>query len=209
MLISVTEGEDKPLKYPTIFNSADVAIVTETDLAATVEFSWDIAYGNIQAVRPGMRVFRLWSKTGQGMEEYLEFLTARLADRARRLSEATVKSDVLPQLRSGPFGNQDQRLTETDGCVLLHGFGGPYKPQNLDQLHDERLHILQRRCVLGAASKDVQSALRTPRARPCTSGALPIARGWLRRRRLLPGHQGSPASGGHAGQSTVSASAIP
>src|ERR1700728_4468159 len=59
VLISVTEGEDKPLKYPTIFNSADVAIVTKTDLAAAVEFDWDSAYGNIQAVRPGMQVFRL------------------------------------------------------------------------------------------------------------------------------------------------------
>ena len=78
VLISVTEGEDKPLKYPTIFNSADVAIVTKTDLAAAVEFNWDSAYGNIQAVRPGMRVFRLSSKTGEGMEEYLAFLAARL-----------------------------------------------------------------------------------------------------------------------------------
>jgi hydrogenase nickel incorporation protein HypB len=80
VLISVTEGEDKPLKYPTIFNSADVAIVTKTDLAAAVEFNWDAAYGNIQAVRPGMRVFRLSSKTGDGMEEYLEFLVARLTE---------------------------------------------------------------------------------------------------------------------------------
>ena len=38
VLLSVTEGEDKPLKYPTIFNSADVAIVTKSDLAAAVEF---------------------------------------------------------------------------------------------------------------------------------------------------------------------------
>jgi hydrogenase nickel incorporation protein HypB len=80
VLISVTEGEDKPLKYPTIFNSADVAIVTKTDLAAAVEFNWDAAFGNIQAVRPGMRVFRLSTKNGEGMEEYLEFLAARLAE---------------------------------------------------------------------------------------------------------------------------------
>jgi hydrogenase nickel incorporation protein HypB len=78
VLISVTEGEDKPLKYPTIFNSADVAIVTKTDLAAAVEFNWDSAYSNIQAVRPGMRVFRLSSRTEEGMEEYLAFLAARL-----------------------------------------------------------------------------------------------------------------------------------
>jgi hydrogenase nickel incorporation protein HypB len=78
VLISVTEGEDKPLKYPTIFNSADVAIVTKIDLAAAVEFNWDTAYGNIQAVRPGMRVFRVSAKTGEGMEEYLSFLAERL-----------------------------------------------------------------------------------------------------------------------------------
>ena len=78
VLISVTEGEDKPLKYPTIFNSADVAIVTKMDLAAAVEFNWDTAYSNIQAVRPGMRVFRVSAKTGEGMEDYLSFLAARL-----------------------------------------------------------------------------------------------------------------------------------
>jgi hydrogenase nickel incorporation protein HypB len=80
VLISVTEGEDKPLKYPTIFTSADVAIVTKTDLSAAVEFSWDTAYANIQAVRPGMQVFQLSSKTGEGINEFLKFLAARLTD---------------------------------------------------------------------------------------------------------------------------------
>ncbi len=74
VLLSVTEGEDKPLKYPTIFNSADVAIVTKSDLAAAVEFDWEATQRNIQAVRPGMRVFQLSAKTGDGMQEYLEFL---------------------------------------------------------------------------------------------------------------------------------------
>ncbi len=78
VLISVTEGEDKPLKYPTIFNSADVAVVTKMDLAAAVEFDWPAAYGNIQAVRPGMPVFKLSAKSGEGIEEYLSFLKARL-----------------------------------------------------------------------------------------------------------------------------------
>jgi hydrogenase nickel incorporation protein HypB len=78
VLISVTEGEDKPLKYPTIFNSADVAIVTKMDLAAAVEFDWPTAYGNIQAVRPGMPVFKLSAKSGEGIEEYLSFLKTRL-----------------------------------------------------------------------------------------------------------------------------------
>jgi hydrogenase nickel incorporation protein HypB len=80
VLISVTEGEDKPLKYPTIFNSADVAIVSKIDLAAAVEFSWETAYSNIQAVRPGMPVFGLSAKTGQGIDEYLTFLARRLTE---------------------------------------------------------------------------------------------------------------------------------
>src|SRR3984885_8217547 len=43
VLISVTEGEDKPLKYPTIFNTADIAVVTKMDLAEAVEFTWETA----------------------------------------------------------------------------------------------------------------------------------------------------------------------
>lgn len=80
VLLSVTEGEDKPLKYPTIFNSADVAVITKSDLAEAVEFDSEAMRRNIQAVRPGMRVFQLSAKTGQGVEAYLEFLAARLAE---------------------------------------------------------------------------------------------------------------------------------
>jgi len=80
VLMSVTEGEDKPLKYPTIFNSADVAVVSKNDLAGAVEFDWDTAEKNIQAVRPGMKIFRLSAKTGEGMTECLTFLAQRLAE---------------------------------------------------------------------------------------------------------------------------------
>ncbi|MGA2214513.1 MAG: hydrogenase nickel incorporation protein HypB [Bryobacteraceae bacterium] len=71
VLLSVTEGEDKPLKYPTIFNSSDVAVVTKIDLAEAVEFDWNAAHANIQAVRPGMPVLRVSSKSGQGMDAWL------------------------------------------------------------------------------------------------------------------------------------------
>jgi hydrogenase nickel incorporation protein HypB len=77
VLLSVTEGEDKPLKYPTIFNSADVAVITKYDLAAPVEFDEAVAMRNIQAVRPGMEVFRVSAKTGEGMPEVLEYLEHR------------------------------------------------------------------------------------------------------------------------------------
>jgi hydrogenase nickel incorporation protein HypB len=74
VLLSVTEGEDKPLKYPTIFNTADVAILTKMDLAEAVEFDLAAAESNIQRVRPGMRIFKVSSKSGAGMGEWLEFL---------------------------------------------------------------------------------------------------------------------------------------
>jgi len=80
VLLSVTEGEDKPLKYPTIFNSADVAVITKMDLASAVEFDRSLAHSNIQAVRPGMQVFEVSAKTFQGMQEFFAFLLTRLAE---------------------------------------------------------------------------------------------------------------------------------
>jgi hydrogenase nickel incorporation protein HypB len=81
VLLSVTEGEDKPLKYPTIFNSADIAVITKMDLSAAVEFDEQVADRNIQAVRPGMEVFKVSAKTGEGMKDYLEFLERRRVPR--------------------------------------------------------------------------------------------------------------------------------
>jgi hydrogenase nickel incorporation protein HypB len=78
VLLSVTEGEDKPLKYPTIFNTADVAVITKIDLAAAVEFDEVSANANIQAVRPGMPVLKVSAKSGEGMDGYLRFLSACL-----------------------------------------------------------------------------------------------------------------------------------
>jgi hydrogenase nickel incorporation protein HypB len=77
VLFSVTEGEDKPLKYPTIFNTADAAIVTKMDLAAVAEFDLATAQRNIQSVQPGMPIFLISAKTGEGVEHWLEFLQSR------------------------------------------------------------------------------------------------------------------------------------
>ena len=81
MLISVTEGEDKPLKYPNHFQQRRRGHRHQDwILQDAVEFNWETAYSNIQAVRPGMRVFRVSAKTGAGMDEYLGFLASRLAE---------------------------------------------------------------------------------------------------------------------------------
>jgi hydrogenase nickel incorporation protein HypB len=81
VLSSVTEGEDKPLKYPTIFNTADVAVITKTDLAAATDFDAAAMHRNIQSVRPGMEVFELSAKTGAGMDVMLTYLRTRRAAR--------------------------------------------------------------------------------------------------------------------------------
>jgi len=79
VLLSVTEGEDKPLKYPTIFNTADISVITKIDLAEAVDFDRATAHRNIQSVRPGMKVFEVSAKTGAGMDDLLRLLSARSA----------------------------------------------------------------------------------------------------------------------------------
>jgi hydrogenase nickel incorporation protein HypB len=73
-LLSVTEGEDKPLKYPGLFNTSDVAVITKIDLSEPCEFDRELVLENIQSVRPGMQIFETSAKTGDGMEEWMEFL---------------------------------------------------------------------------------------------------------------------------------------
>lgn len=76
--VSVTEGEDKPLKYPTIFNTSDIALITKIDLADAVGFDSAAALASVQSVRPGMKVLQVSAKTGQGMSDLIELLEAGL-----------------------------------------------------------------------------------------------------------------------------------
>jgi hydrogenase nickel incorporation protein HypB len=78
-LLSVTEGEDKPLKYPTLFNSADAAVITKIDLAVPCGFDRELALKNINEIRPGIRIFETSAKTGAGMEEWLDYLAQERA----------------------------------------------------------------------------------------------------------------------------------
>ena len=79
VMLSATEGEDKPLKYPTIFNSSDVAIITKMDMAEAADFDVAAARRNIESVRPGMQLFEVSSKTGSGMNEVFQLLRDQLA----------------------------------------------------------------------------------------------------------------------------------
>jgi hydrogenase nickel incorporation protein HypB len=69
-VLSVTEGEDKPLKYPSIFNSADIAVVTKIDLAEACEADLPLLRANLQAIRPGIRVFETSARTGAGLDDW-------------------------------------------------------------------------------------------------------------------------------------------
>jgi hydrogenase nickel incorporation protein HypB len=99
VLLSVTEGEDKPLKYPTIFNTADVAVITKIDLAAAVEFDSGAAHDNIQAVRPGMQVFEVSAKTGVGLEGWLHFLQMRSEDCGLRIEDSSLSVNPQAEIR--------------------------------------------------------------------------------------------------------------
>jgi hydrogenase nickel incorporation protein HypB len=79
VLLSVTEGEDKPLKYPPMFHSAGVAIVTKSDLAAAACFDRGQALANLQRISHHAHVFELSAKTGAGMKEWIDFLARRYA----------------------------------------------------------------------------------------------------------------------------------
>jgi hydrogenase nickel incorporation protein HypB len=83
VLLSTTEGEDKPLKYPTIFNGADVAVITKIDLSVAADFDLTAVRRNIHSVRPGMQIFEVSSKTNEGMEEVISFLHTACIPSAR------------------------------------------------------------------------------------------------------------------------------
>ena len=74
VLHAVTEGEDKPLKYPTIFNSSDLAIITKIDLAEVCEFDRKSCYENIHAVRPNIPIIETSAKKGIGLEDWFSYL---------------------------------------------------------------------------------------------------------------------------------------
>ncbi len=83
VLHSVTEGEDKPLKYPPMFQSADVVIVTKTDMADAAGFDRELALKNIRQAAPRARIFELSSRTGDGVAAWCDYLAALKTEAGR------------------------------------------------------------------------------------------------------------------------------
>ena len=76
VLLSVTEGEDKPLKYPPMFHSADIVIVTKTDMTAAAGFDRELALKNIRQASPRAKIFELSARTGDGIPAWCDHLVA-------------------------------------------------------------------------------------------------------------------------------------
>ncbi len=81
LLFAVTEGEDKPLKYPTLINSVDLVLLSKIDLALACGFDEPQARANIQRVRPGLRVLSTSAVSGDGCAEWLEAIRAGIRDK--------------------------------------------------------------------------------------------------------------------------------
>lgn len=86
-LFSTTEGEDKPLKYPTLINSADIAIITKMDLAQVVEFDANAMREALNNIRPNINIFELSAKTNEGLEPWYDYLRHAVAQ--KRLATET------------------------------------------------------------------------------------------------------------------------
>jgi hydrogenase nickel incorporation protein HypB len=76
VMLSVTEGDDKPLKYPHMFRAADVVIITKSDLLPHVDFSIDRCRGNLRAVNRSITSFVLSATTGEGVGAWYDWLNA-------------------------------------------------------------------------------------------------------------------------------------
>lgn len=78
VLLSVTEGEDKPLKYPPIFASAHLALVTKFDLAEPCEYQAELARQNLEAVHPGLKTLETSARSGYGLELWYDHIESHL-----------------------------------------------------------------------------------------------------------------------------------
>ena len=76
MVCSVTEGEDKPLKYPLMFRACELVVVNKIDLLPHLDFDLERLLANIDAVNPSARVIQTSAKTGEGVDEWRQWLSA-------------------------------------------------------------------------------------------------------------------------------------
>jgi hydrogenase nickel incorporation protein HypB len=84
MVLSVAEGDDKPLKYPLMFRVADLLLLNKIDLLGHVDFDPGRFRANVARVNPGLPVLELSAKTGHGLQAWIEWLVTSAAEAKRR-----------------------------------------------------------------------------------------------------------------------------
>ena len=95
VLLSVAEGEDKPLKYPGIFRRAKAAVITKIDLLPHTDFDLDLAERNIRSMHNGMDIFALSSRTGEGLDRWIDWLQERVREKqAGRAAAQRLQPDL-------------------------------------------------------------------------------------------------------------------
>src|SRR3954451_12778527 len=82
MVSAVTEGDDKPLKYPLMFRACDLVVINKIDLLPHLDVSVERLEANVQAVHPGVHMMRVSARTGEGIEEWRDWLRTAAAERA-------------------------------------------------------------------------------------------------------------------------------
>jgi len=78
ILLSVPEGDDKPIKYPGTFAAADVVLINKIDLADYIDFNLERALGDIRVVNPDVEIFQVSATTGEGMDQWYNWLLSRV-----------------------------------------------------------------------------------------------------------------------------------
>ena len=110
VVLSVTEGDDKPLKYPDMFHAADLVVLNKIDLLPYVEFDVAAAIDYARRVRPGIEVITLSARTGEGFTDWLAWLERGVA-RARSLGYLrAARSGIRPW--GGPAGSCRENIVE-------------------------------------------------------------------------------------------------
>jgi hydrogenase nickel incorporation protein HypB len=96
VIFSVTEGEDKPLKYPHMFGAAEVLLLSKVDLLPHLRFDAERAVANSLTVNPRLAVFRVSAYTGEGMREWYDWLKGEMAVSMHSGAHATPSEHATP-----------------------------------------------------------------------------------------------------------------
>jgi len=78
MILSVPEGDDKPLKYPKMFSKVDVLLISKIDACSIFDFDFEAVLQRVQALNPTIKMFKISAKTGEGMTSWCDYLTAEI-----------------------------------------------------------------------------------------------------------------------------------